>query len=525
MANVNIEITLGTKGNDAGPLYDIYYSADCVTYTIVSSNVYLPFVGSTTIIVVPETTRCVKLVNLTSICENNFVISGSADPTTTTTLAPTTTTTTILPTTSTTTFSPDPCICTQVIITSAGGEVATFNCYGVNQNYVYANAGTYHICAAEIGGLLQASIISGTGTITPVGNCKTGTCPPGPTTTTTTTLGASFCWRIYNPTAGSLTVEYYNTINEPVIAGIPGGSTDWICVYGGTTPTDYEGGGLVIESCGIQCTSSDTCTDCVPPTTTIAPTTTTLSCYSCGSGTISLSTFATSNGTYPIRDVCSSTSECGTFNYDAIDRPNRFNLYDSTGLIGTSGWVGYATYAGPWGSSLNVSPSGFFTYDFASTTGRYVLVEYGNADPISPISDAAQWSLTCGTCPTTTTTIAPTTTTTATTATLSWSYIVMGGATGNMRLYVNSTEIENRTYDATGTWPVYVGDVIRVEIDTTGCSGANNYANSYCTGIIGDADCAVGSAYLVSTTYTVVSGDIGNILSLATTARCDNGCV
>jgi hypothetical protein len=528
MANVNIEITLGTKGNDAGPLYDIYYSADCVTYTLASNNAYLPFVGSTTIIVVPDTTRCVKLVNLTSVCENNFVVSGSANPTTTTTLAPTTTTTTILPTTSTTTFSPDPCVCTEVVITSNGGEVQTFNCYGVNQNYVYFTAGTYYLCAARIGDLLQVFFDEGTtGTISPVGNCKTGACPPSPTTTTTTTLGASFCWKIYNPTAFSLTVEYYDTTNQPIIAGVPGGSTDWICVYGGTTPTDYEGGGLVIESCGIQCTSSDTCTNCVPPTTTIAPTTTTLACVNCGINQYG-SYIPSDYYVYPDTNICNAVSSSNNLQYYAYDRPNRFTLYDSTGYITSSGWVGYADYAGPWGASLNVDPDGIIPFTFASSMGRYMRVEAGPADTEIPISDAYEWVLVCQNPITTTTTIAPTTTTTSVGATLNWSYSETGGANGTMDLYVNGFAVESRSSTASGTRTVYPGDTIYVELQiVTPCGSPDTYANVYTTGnILNDANCANNAGVSLTTgTYTVVSGDIGSTLVLYTFASCDGGCV
>jgi hypothetical protein len=116
-------------------------------------------------------------------CTNSLTL-GVIPATTTTT---TTTTTTSSPATTTTTFSPEPCNCVQVNITSVGGDVATLNCFGVNVNYVYATAGIRYICAAVVGGLLQADIISGTGTLTPVGNCKTGPCPPLPTTTSTTT--------------------------------------------------------------------------------------------------------------------------------------------------------------------------------------------------------------------------------------------------------------------------------------------------------------------------------------------------
>jgi hypothetical protein len=156
-----------------------------------------------------------------------------ATTTTTTTIAPTTTTTTTTaaPTTTTTTFSPDPCICTEVVITSAGGEVETFNCYGVNQNYVYMSAGTYYLCAAKIGGLLQAFFAVGTtGTITEVGNCKTQTCPPATTTTTTipptTTTTTTIAPTTTTTTAGAF-VEIYITnssldvpINDMTINGV-----------------------------------------------------------------------------------------------------------------------------------------------------------------------------------------------------------------------------------------------------------------------------------------------------------------
>jgi hypothetical protein len=131
--------------------------------------------------------------------------------------------------------------------------------------------------------------------------------------------------------------------------------------------------------------------------------------YICGDGTETFNTGSNLYGVYPTSSVCPTSNECGTFVYDAFDRPNRFNLYDNGGLVATSGWVGYADYSGPWGSDLNVSPNGSFTYDFSTTLGRYVEIEYGPASPTTPISDSAEWSLTCGTCPTTTTTSTTTT--------------------------------------------------------------------------------------------------------------------
>jgi hypothetical protein len=93
------------------------------------------------------------------------------------------------------------------------------------------------------------------------------------------------------------------------------------------------------------------------------------------------------------------------FNWTSYDRPNRFDVYDSIGLRYTTGWVGYANYAGPWGASLNTATTGSQPITWLSTSGRYVSVAAGPADPSAPLSDTNTWNLTC---------IAPTTTTTTT---------------------------------------------------------------------------------------------------------------
>jgi hypothetical protein len=193
MPDISRIITLTSRGNSAGPNFRAQYSNDCVTYinTIGTSLINLPSVGSTAIVTYPDTAICLRLVNQNEACGENNVVqiigTTTTSTSTTTTSTTTTSTTTAPPTTTTTTFSPEPCNCVEVNITSAGGEVATFNCFGQNQNYVYATAGTRYICAAVIGGLLQAEIVSGTGTLSPGGNCKTGPCPPATTTTTTAT--------------------------------------------------------------------------------------------------------------------------------------------------------------------------------------------------------------------------------------------------------------------------------------------------------------------------------------------------
>lgn len=114
MPNINKEITLTSKGKNAGPNFDVFYSTDCINYTLCidGDNVSLPSIGSTTIVTVPDNVTCIKLVNLSAVCGENYVISGSVTTTTTTaaptttTTSTTTTTTTAAPTTTTTTLAP-----------------------------------------------------------------------------------------------------------------------------------------------------------------------------------------------------------------------------------------------------------------------------------------------------------------------------------------------------------------------------------------------------------------------------------
>lgn len=106
MPNINRQITLTSKGTNSGPLYDVFYSLDCINYTLCidGSNVSLPSIGSTAIVTLPDNTACLKLVNLTIGCGNNSEIQIiTPTTTTTTTAAPTTTTTTTTSTTTTTT--------------------------------------------------------------------------------------------------------------------------------------------------------------------------------------------------------------------------------------------------------------------------------------------------------------------------------------------------------------------------------------------------------------------------------------
>jgi hypothetical protein len=130
------------------------------------------------------------------------------------------------------------------------------------------------------------------------------------------------------------------------------------------------------------------------PCSTVTTTTTAGPCVDCGIN--QFGNYAPADYyVYPTASICNAVSSSNVLFYYAYDRPNRFNLYDSVGAVTSSGWVGYADYAGPWGASLNVDPDGNIPFTFNSGTGRYMLVEAGPADTESPISDAYEWVLVC----------------------------------------------------------------------------------------------------------------------------------
>jgi hypothetical protein len=113
-------------------------------------------------------------------------------------------------------------------------------------------------------------------------------------------------------------------------------------------------------------------------------------------------------------------------------------------------------------------------------------------------------------------------------ADLDWSYSETGGANGTMDLYVNGFAVESRSSTSSGTYLVYPGDTIYVELQiVTACGPGDTYANIEVNGnIISDADCANNAGVsLTTSTYTVVSGDIGSTLTLNTFASCDGGCL
>jgi len=152
------------------------------------------------------------------------------------------------------------------------------------------------------------------------------------------------------------------------------------------------------------------------------------------------------------------------------------------------------------------------------------------AQPVVPTTTTTSTTSTTTTSTTTSTSTTSTTTSTTTTtsggATLAWSFSETGGARGQMDLYVNGSIVESRSITSSGTYTVYVGDTINVQVTADDCGSPNNYSNAYCTGIITDADCnPSGTASIFTSVYTVVSGDIGDTLNLDCFAACDGGCL
>ena len=127
---------------------------------------------------------------------------------------------------------------------------------------------------------------------------------------------------------------------------------------------------------------------------------------------------------------------------------------------------------------------------------------------------------------TTTSTTTSTTTTSAGYATLAWSFSETGGANGTFDLFVNGLIVETRGFTSNGTRAVYPGDTISVGVICQSCPEPYNYANVEATGIVSDLDCnPSGIATIMTSDYTVVSGDIGTTLNLDTFASCDGGCL
>lgn len=104
--------------------------------------------------------------------------------------------------------------------------------------------------------------------------------------------------------------------------------------------------------------------------------TTTMSSGTYGCGAFLNGTYGGS-GSYTYSDYSLDLSSAASgatisINVTSYDVPNKFDVYDAaSNLVVSSAWMGYATYYGPWGASLNTPQSK--TISFSKTSTSYVL--------------------------------------------------------------------------------------------------------------------------------------------------------
>jgi hypothetical protein len=80
----------------------------------------------------------------------------------------------------------------------------------------------------------------------------------------------------------------------------------------------------------------------------------------------------------------------------SVDRPDRFTVRVNGNPVESSGWLGFATYAGPWGASLNGPSSYIFSSIIYNNANSYsVEILIGFADPSDPIEDAYSVTVNC----------------------------------------------------------------------------------------------------------------------------------
>lgn len=85
----------------------------------------------------------------------------------------------------------------------------------------------------------------------------------------------------------------------------------------------------------------------------------------------------------------------------SVERPDYFTVRIDGTPVENSGWIGFATYAGPWGATLNGPTSyNFSSISYDNTKSYSVDILIGPADPGAPTSDAYDIEVDCGPAPT-----------------------------------------------------------------------------------------------------------------------------
>ena len=328
MITVTETITLTVSGINAGPLYDVYWSTDCVNYNLLtgSSPVFLPIVGATASVDLPIDIQCIKLVNNNAECNNELIKNISVCPTTTTTLSPTTTTlspttTTLAPTTTTlspttTTLSPTTTTLAPTTTTVApttttlapttttlapttttlspttttlAPTTTTLSPTTTTLSPTTTTLAPTTTTLSPTTTTLSPTTTTLSPTTTTLSPTTTTLAPTtttlSPTTTTvapttTTTTLACECWTVVNEDTVSINYTYTDCDGFQSSPNLIAGGSRIHCIEAGTSfIVNSPVGGLLGEyNCGQSCTGPTDCPNCGPTTTTttLAPTTTTL---------------------------------------------------------------------------------------------------------------------------------------------------------------------------------------------------------------------------------------------------------
>lgn len=213
-------------------------------------------------------------------------------------------------------------------------------------------------------------------------------------------------------------------------------------------------------------------------TTTIAgPTTTTTTLapcdLDCNSGWQSLNDGSTAFGAYSDQVLCTTVPTQITLFWDALGRPNRFDVHEGGSIIYTTGWVGIANYPGPWGQSLSTSTTGNANITFTGTANRKIVVSRGPASSANE-SDAAQFNIQCS----------QVTTTTSTTTGPTYYYLAIrqcsdwdGNGAIQDRYIRSTTDIRNWTHVSIPRYYLDTGAIYEAYGNQSQSQLATSYAN------------------------------------------------
>jgi hypothetical protein len=316
----------------------------------------------------------------------------------------------------------------------------------------------------------------------------------------------------------------------------------------------------IIGYCLDDCTGCYLIGETTTTSTTIPPVdfTLTATCEGTGvngTGKITVNGFSGGNGTYTSVGIGNSAgsalsatpillSGASTYSFTGVFNGTwHIILRDSSGASTTKSTAVNCTNTTTTTSTSTTSTTSTSTSTTSTTTaainctynGGTAVMVYATststttAAPTSTSTSTSTTSTTTGAPAETTTSTTTTTTTGAPSATLQWDFEEVGGADGTMYLYVNGSVIESRSITSSGTYAVYEGDTINVEVSCNTCFSPNNCstAESQSNKSILVASDTVNSsiANIFTSVYTVVSGDMGNTINLSTFAICNSTCL